>query len=75
MYPTIEHVRAHMSNLQPSAGSGDIARHIIEIRAHNRRERRERLSRYAAAIWRSLRFASRTAKTDSVVSVEATEMT
>lgn len=75
MYPTIEHVQAHVSNLQPSAGSDDVARHIIEIRANNRRERRERLSQYAAAIWRSLRFASRTTRTDSVVSVEATEMT
>ena len=75
MYPTIEHVQAHSSDLQPSAGSGDIARHIIEKRANNRRERRERLNQYAAAIWRSLRFASRPTKTDAVVSVEATEMT
>jgi hypothetical protein len=69
---TPEYIRAHMSNLEPRFGSGDIARHNVETRARDRRERRARFSQHAAAIWRSLPFANNTAGTDSVASVEAT---
>ncbi len=75
VHSTPEYIRAHMSNLEPSVGSGDTARLHVEMRARDRRQRRERFSRYAAAIWRSFSFSSRPAETESVVSVEATEMT
>ena len=56
---TPEYVQAHINNLTSNATSGEIARHRIEAVARHRRERRERLSRLAASIYRSLPFASK----------------
>ncbi|MEA2023178.1 MAG: hypothetical protein U9N79_02675 [Actinomycetota bacterium] len=75
MHSTPEYIRSHMSNLEPSVGSGDVARHHVEMRARDRRERRKRLFQYAVAIGGWFPFASRTNETGSVASIEATEMT
>ena len=56
---TPEYVQAHINNLASSATSGEIARHRIEAVAQLRRERRARLSRFAASVYRSLPFVNK----------------
>lgn len=53
---TPEYAQAHISNLKKNYGSGDVDPHRREALARHRRERRERLKRYAATIHQALRF-------------------
>ena len=53
---TPEYVQAHISNLKTNEGSGEASRHRMEAVARHRRERRERLKRYAATVRQELRF-------------------
>ena len=53
---TPEYVQAHISNLKTIAGSGEASRHRMEAVARHRRERRERLKRYAATVHQALHF-------------------
>ena len=52
---TPEYVQAHISNLKTNDGSGEASRHRMEAVARHRRERRERLKRYAATVHKALR--------------------
>jgi hypothetical protein len=52
---TPEYVQAHISNLKTNDGSGEASRHRMEAVARHRRERRERLRRYAATVYQALR--------------------
>ena len=63
---TPEYVQAHINNLTSNATSGEIARHRIEAVARHRRERRERIGRLAASIYRSLPFVNRRTKVEAV---------
>lgn len=60
------YVQAHLNNLASSAASGEIARHRFEVVARLRRERRERLSRLAASVYRSLPFVNKGAEAELV---------
>jgi len=53
---TPEHIQAHINNLKTNDGSGEASRHRMEAVARHRRERRERLKRYAATVHKALRF-------------------
>ena len=63
---TPEYVQVHISNLTSSAASGEIARHRFEAVARLRRERRARLSRFAASVCRSLPFVNRRTEVEAV---------
>jgi hypothetical protein len=63
---TPEYVQAHISNLTSSAASGEIARHRFEAVARLRRERRARLSRFTASVYRSLPFVNRAVEVEPV---------
>ena len=52
---TPEYVQAHISNLKTNDGSGEASRHRMEAVARHRRERRDRLRRYAATVYQALR--------------------
>lgn len=53
---TPEYAQAHISNLKTGNGAGDAAPHRTEALARHRRERRERLKRYAATLYQAFRF-------------------
>ena len=63
---TPEYVQAHISSLKTTDGSGEASRHRMEAVARHRRERRERIGRLAASIYRSLPFANRRIEVEAV---------
>jgi hypothetical protein len=63
---TPEYVQAHISGLQTSGGTGEVARHRMEAVARHRRDRRERFGRLAASLHRSLPFVNKKAELEAV---------
>ena len=63
---TPEYVQVHISSLKTTDGSGEIGRHRMEAVARLRLERRERIGRLTASIYRSLPFVNRRNEVKSV---------
>jgi hypothetical protein len=63
---TPEYVQAHISSLKTTDGSGEASRHRMEAVARHRRERRERIDRLTASIYRSLPFVNRRTEVEAV---------